>query len=306
MPGAEFYDAPVGTPFDYVEYKTKSAEAVQSGLDAIARVIQSRRDEAAEAIRNKAAMDAQRITPKDLLAAIDAVVPEPERPMLIGVGGNGYGCGKDAVADFLVEDYGFQKVFMSEPVQLALQTMNPWFVVDPFNSDDESREFYTLIEAGIPRIDKAAKTGEVTKFVARYNDIEYVVGYHNAKHINEVRTWLRTFATDVVRNQLGKDIWMAKAAIAIEALRDAGTPVTITGIRFENERQMIRELGGSTIYVARPGHTTDDHESDATLTVTHFDYLIANNTTLKDLRTRTAIAVESLKAVALHKAQKEN
>jgi hypothetical protein len=321
-PGAEFFENPSEYPKPEMSEEERNkantdlaratvlgmAERARKAQAEVDRILggrtrgQSKDQSAAEALRESAFPEGGvKLTPKLLLSALDAVLPAPERPLLIGIGGNGYGAGKDAVADYLVSDYEFEKVFMSYPLHKAIVTMNPWILVNSHNSEDEYREFYALIEGGTPHIPVPGEFGTVGKFFAKYNDIEQVIGYTGAKRIKEVREWLQTFGTDVGRKQLGMDIWVDKAAASIEALRDAGTPATITGIRFENEAAMIKRLGGTLVYVKRPGLEINEHESDNTLTEDDFDLTIDNIGDLPALHIRAALAVESIKKIQISK-----
>lgn len=148
---------------------------------------------------------------------IPAVQAFPGAP-LVGIGGP-LGSGKDALADYLVENHGYQKTFMSEPLHEALATINPWIV---FEQD--------------PQHDGIV-------YPTRYVDLVELVGYTEAKRTPEVRRLLQALGTEVGRNMMGETVWTDMAQKKIRSWRSKGLPVVITGIRFPNELEMIREMG---------------------------------------------------------------
>jgi hypothetical protein len=95
------------------------------------------------------------------------------------------------------------------------------------------------------------------------------------------RDFLQKFGTDMCRKHLSEDIWL-------NALLDEYSPDknwVITDVRFRNEANRIKELGGKLIKVTRD---TDElsHISERDLETYHFwDQVIDNNSTIDDLRT---------------------
>ena len=59
---------------------------------------------------------------------------------------------------------------------------------------------------------------------------------------------LQYLATDVMRNHFIEDIWLWSLE---KKLSDYGGPTVITDVRFPNEIQMIKNLGGKLIWVRR-------------------------------------------------------
>src|SRR5690606_741544 len=76
--------------------------------------------------------------------------------------------------------------------------------------------------------------------------------YVEAKTDPEVRRLLQKLGTEVGRNMIGENVWVSIMARKIDDHRSAGHPVVVTGLRFPNEPQMIRELGGRTVWIDRP------------------------------------------------------
>ena len=232
------------------------------------------------------------------------------RPLLIGLGGHKE-AGKDRLADHLTVVYGFEKLGMSDPLAQALYTENPWIPTGAVETQED---------------------GTVVGRFIRYRDIIDYEGYTVAKKNLEVRRLLQVLGTEVGRDQLDPDLWTRVAARKIEELRGGGYPVALTGIRFSNERDMIRAAGGILVWVNRPEANllqfgqpvtssikivADDqnisqqpvraienaldaeraqfHASEVTLTAEDFDITIDNDGSLLDLEDKADGLIESLK-----------
>lgn len=169
---------------------------------------------------------------------------------LIGLGGRLQN-GKDVVADRLVAEHGFIKMGMSDPLNAAMMTLNP--IVR-----------YSYQEDGY----------------IGYAEIVDRVGYTDAKKIPEVRRLLQVFGTEVVRNMFGENVWVDLARKRILEMVEDNVSVVLTGIRFENELNLIHSLGGETWWVERPGFpvgSTNSHASEDTLTGDQFQTQMINN-----------------------------
>jgi hypothetical protein len=128
--------------------------------------------------------------------------------MIIGLTGKA-GVGKDTVANYLVQEYGFHIVRLADPVREALYTLNPIVAV-----------------------------GRVQDYVDEY-------GWDTAKRkFPEIRRLMQVFATEVVRDMWGEDIWISMAMDKInklDAYRD-DYRVVIPDVRFQNEAYILTEL----------------------------------------------------------------
>lgn len=218
-------------------------------------------------------------------------VRQIERHLVIGIGGK-LRAGKDTVADYLVAHYGFGKTYMSEPLQAALYTLDPW-IVSP-------------VPLSVP----------AEKSVQRYRELADDIGYTEAKKIPEVRRLLQVLGTEVGREQLGQDTWVNAARKKIEELREHG-PVVLTGVRYPNEAEMIQELGGILVWVERPeepnllGTSTTSipiqsiegsedpsklhaHSSETSLGRDDFHIRVINDSTLAMLHARTDALMTTL------------
>jgi hypothetical protein len=217
----------------------------------------------------------------DLAKILD---PNRDLPPLIAFGGKKEH-GKDAAADMLVHHRQYVKTFMSEPLTAAVSLIGPrgpWVRLD----HDE------LGYAG---------AGE---FV-RYADLVEAVGYTQAKEHRDAREYLQGLGTEVGRKMFHEDVWVDIAREKIQQARAAGSPVCITGIRYQNELELVHSLGGHTVWVERtswpekPAHplteaidaalgeqedTTATHSSETSLSAEDFDIFLENAGTLKHLQ----------------------
>lgn len=194
---------------------------------------------------------------------------------LIGIGGLLY-AGKDAVADYLVERYSWNKRGMSDPLNDALLALNP--------------------QVGI-NARPAQLDGHLVGEFITYQRLYEEVGYVEAKKNPEVRRLLQALGTEVGRNMIDENVWVDVAAREIEKRRTAGQDVIITGMRFPNELDMIRRLGGHLWWVSRPGveggqGTLAVHASESSVGPDDFDTTILNVGDLDDLYEAVEIALE--------------
>lgn len=180
---------------------------------------------------------------------------------LIGLGGL-LRSGKDAFADRLVEKHGWVKMGMSDPLNDALLTLDPY------------------VQLGVDRSGESDRPEMV-----RYQSVHARMGYVEAKKLPEVRRLLMVLGTEVGRDMIGENTWVDIAARNIQNHLDAGTSVAITGIRFDNELQMIRDLGGESVWVERAGleAPVSTHASENSVTGEDFDVTVLNHYDLDHL-----------------------
>lgn len=207
------------------------------------------------------------------------------QPKLLGIGGT-LGSGKDTISDYLVDEYGFVKVNMSDPIDQAMRALNPVIGV--------------ALAAGAADV-SAAK-------LIRYEDARRAYGFTEAKNIPEFRGVLQRLGVDVGRKLISHSIWIDKARDTIRGHLDKGSSVCLSGVRFVDEQEVIRELDGQLIWVERPGYirttgasrlptrwegdpvlwagqavNTAAHAAEVSLEAGTFDLTITNDSTLDAL-----------------------
>lgn len=181
---------------------------------------------------------------------------------LIGLGGN-LRAGKDAFADNLAGNHGFIKMGMSDNLNAALLRLNP---IIPVYGEWQSVAAYM-----------------------HYADLHDRVGYVEAKKNSEVRRLLQVLGTEVGREMIGPNVWVDMARRDIEQHMRNGRSVVITAVRFPNEIEMIRALGGTTVWIERAveargaSEAVSGHASERSVSADDFEYVIENDGTIAEL-----------------------
>jgi dephospho-CoA kinase len=169
--------------------------------------------------------------------------------MIIGLTGYA-GCGKTTCASYLVNTYGFTEISFADPIKEAVCAM---LKITRKELDD-----YKISKEPIPLINQP------------------------------MRYLLQTLGTDWGRNMINSDIWLILAKNRIlELLDDTNCNIVIADIRFINEVNLIKELGGHIIFIDgnptrirnRLNLTEQSHESESYLKDTYklADVIIKNN-----------------------------
>lgn len=190
--------------------------------------------------------------------------------MLIGTGGYVH-AGKDATADFLVEDHAFDKRFFSWGVNEALLLLDPWL---PFCTE--------MADIWPDQCD-----------FLRYTDLFAMCGGYGAyeyfKENPEVRRLMQKMGTEVGRNMFGQQVWVELLDKECAGLLADGHDVAVTGVRYPNEIAWVRSRSGRAVWVNRPGFgPVNSHSSDNSLGPDDFDAVIENDGTLADLRKKVS------------------
>ena len=123
---------------------------------------------------------------------------------------------------------------------------------------------------------------------------------HDVAHSPEFKEWyssywgltgrqmLQLLGTEAIRGTFGQDFWVKRWRLEAESFLNAGYPVIVTDVRFENEADAIREMGGTIVHVIRPNWQALDgsegaHASEAGIQLQLWDYTVSNDGTLEDL-----------------------
>jgi hypothetical protein len=100
------------------------------------------------------------------------------------------------------------------------------------------------------------------------------------------RQMMQTLGTEWGRSCIHPELWIMVAAGAVEQQRNQGRNVVIDDVRFPNEAEMIRRLGGELWLVDRPGTAYEGgHASEGALVDLMPDAVINNSGSLEDLQT---------------------
>lgn len=173
---------------------------------------------------------------------------------LIGLTGRAGG-GKDTVASFLCEAHGFVQIALADPLRDGLKAM--------LGIIDEQLHRRDLKEAPIDWLGRSP------------------------------RELLQTLGTEWGREHVAADLWLRVAARRIEQIKAAPPCLHIAGIvvsdiRFENEADWLRDLGGQVWHIERQtshqlGGAAAAHSSEQRIHAAEGDQIINNAGTLNEL-----------------------
>lgn len=166
-------------------------------------------------------------------------------PQIIGITGKA-GSGKDTAGDFLRSSGMYTKMAFADPIRRGISAI--------FNLYREQLE-HPAKEQPLPKIGKSP------------------------------RQLMQTLGTEWGRNLVHPDLWLILAGTTIQKSLAETEYVVITDVRFENEAQMVRDMGGVIWHIHRNGAGTQhEHVSEAGVNLhTGRDVIIDNNGSIKDL-----------------------
>lgn len=164
---------------------------------------------------------------------------------LLGIVGT-KGVGKDTLGDFLVRHHDFQKRAFAAPIKNACALL---FQLPPETFEDPVEK-----ERVVPR------------------------------HGMSPRQMMQLVGTDMFRQQVHPDFWVRHFVAWYESLSRSDN-IVVTDIRFQNEVDLLKDLGATIIRVTRPGaETLDLHVSEQGVqTLTGVDVTLDNAGSKEDL-----------------------
>lgn len=184
-------------------------------------------------------------------------------PRVTCIGLSGWArAGKDTIADHMVENHGYTKMSFAAPMKEALHRLNP---------------LVQTLEGGVM---------SVSQSLGKNKDWE------TAKIITPgVRELLQRLGTEVGRDMFGENFWVDQA---IKAIPD-GSKVVFADVRFPNEADEIKKLGGEIWRVERIGYkAANDHISEHALDDYKFDHRLSNYNGLDSLFTTVTTILTDL------------
>jgi hypothetical protein len=102
------------------------------------------------------------------------------------------------------------------------------------------------------------------------------------------RQLMQTLGTEWGREMVDPDLWIKVAEWKLKALQESMFPpkvVVFSDVRFENEAEMIRRLGGVIVHIRRPGvRTVAAHVSEKGVSNWATDWNVSNHAGLDELR----------------------
>lgn len=161
------------------------------------------------------------------------------RNRLIGIYSPHDGSGKSSLARYLVDRHGYELIKFADPIKDMLRVL-----IGAHMGYEDVEEY----------IEGAKKEHKVCGFPFTARDLQ------------------RTLGTEWGR-ELYPDIWVQIAKQAVQEALDQGGAVVIDDVRFENEADMILDMGGTLVRLQREEGPTDaSHSSIARLEDVHMDF----------------------------------
>jgi hypothetical protein len=170
------------------------------------------------------------------------------------IGLSGYArSGKDTVAGMLIGLHGYDNRAFADGVRQFLFHLNPIL-----------EDGYRLIEV--------------------VNDY----GWEYTKARTEVRRLLQELGLGV-RNFFGENCWVDRAMMGVSSSQK----IVFTDVRFPNEAEMIKSLGGEIWRIQRPGIAPiNNHPSESAMDNWQFDKMILNSAGMEGLKQQIAAALK--------------
>ena len=175
--------------------------------------------------------------------------------------------GKDTVADYLVEAHGFTKITFATPLKECCGAM--------FGFTDE--QLYGDLK------DTVDESWGITP-----------------------RDTFKFIGTDLVREHIhkllpdiGNNFWVE--SLKRTQLSDKTKNYVISDVRFQNEVDFVKEMGGTVIKIIRPNMPTpDEHITEAGIySVTGFDDVVMNDGTIAELHEKISCLLQEKNIVSV-------
>lgn len=164
--------------------------------------------------------------------------------------------GKDAIATYLWEKYGFTRIAFADPIKVAAQSMFGLTHEQAWN--DELKE--------------------------------KVIPYWGLSP----RQMLQQLGTDASKPVFGPDVWIKRWGMSYSTLMETDD-IVVPDVRCDLEASYLRMLGGVIIHLERPdAQAVSSHISEAGTTVFPEDRYIINNGTLEDLYAKVEIVLGTM------------
>ncbi len=172
---------------------------------------------------------------------------------IIGITGRARS-GKDTLAHFLVDHHGYVRVGLADPLRGFVSTITGLTTEELTDS--------SLKEAPLPWL------GGISP-----------------------RRMMQTLGTEWGRDLVDDQLWLKVAQRAIEKAQRNGAPgVVIPDVRFDNEAEMVRAMGGEVVLLTRDGTAAvEAHSSESGVSEHLIDEHIENNTTVRYLAIQAEI-----------------
>jgi hypothetical protein len=176
-------------------------------------------------------------------------------PLVVGITGTA-GSGKTTAARILCDRYDFSRVRLAEPIKKMARALGLT---------------HDQVDGPLKEIPLDELCGKTPRYV------------------------MQTLGTEWGRRTIGEDIWVRIAQKEIGRLVSNGVSVVVDDVRFPDEAEMIKRLGGAMVRVENPVITQSTaHESERHIFNIEVDYVIVNDGSIADLGIGVEGVVSSL------------
>lgn len=189
--------------------------------------------------------------------------------LLIGMSGYAQS-GKDTIGKILADEHGFRRLAFANALRAVALGADPIVGLE-------------WVLPGDPGI------GFEWKHLSELVD---QLGWEKAKTNPNVRDFLQKLGTEGCRRNLGDDVWLKPIERAVREQPQCHT--VLTDVRFKNEAQLIKKLGGVVWRVTRPGvSSVNGHASERDLDNWVFDHHFINDSTIEELARHVTEALDA-------------
>lgn len=164
--------------------------------------------------------------------------------------------GKDTFADVLIGRYSFNKISIADPLRNLCARV---FYIDPamFLDRDKKDAQMKRIYVDFHDIDAIRYIVETEWGYTISEEVRNAMEEFHGKELDTPRDVLR-FVGNMLRDNLDQDIWIN---LALHKIKETGGKIVITDARFENEREVFRQLGAILVLIKRNDNgESSEHE----------------------------------------------
>lgn len=212
--------------------------------------------------------------------------------MLIGLAGSA-GTGKDTVADYLVEQYGFTKFSFSDALY---REVSDGFDIPIADLQDRAKKEVLHPTLSLRNCDDVVFSDIIRRF-CRVRDLDPDATIFSPRWV------LQRWGTEYRRAQ-DPDYWLKQANLWVKVWLDVTASdgkyhagLVNTSVRFPNEQAWIEEMQGTLWHVRRPdrGYCASelDYVSEQELPVGENDRVIWNTGTVEQLNTAVSLLLQA-------------
>lgn len=188
------------------------------------------------------------------------------------IGISGYArSGKDTAADYISKILKLKKISFADPLKHMLSNVFKIPLQYFYNSKKDEVLHCPIIitKEKLGWIEDYCRESHPDKELSHQK-------YYTDMKIHSIRELMQIVGTDIIRENFYYDFWIDKMRGSIQMLES----VIVPDCRFDNERELIKQLGGTNILIDRFYKTDDKHVSE--YKPNFKDFVVIKNTSTKE------------------------